>query len=145
MNNPIFSQYQKNVQRQSREQQAVGSFLWGMAIALIASIVLVAILAAYGGWILSHQIQKQSVTVAQLESKLTEDLQKLRVSLKETVNVVENLGAQSQAQKQQIISLQSQLDEVRMQNKKDRMALPVILQKIDRRLYDLERSDLQKR
>ncbi len=141
MSNPIFSQYQQNVQRQSREQRAVGSLLSGLAIVLISSVVLVGGLAAYGGWVLSQQIHKQSVTLSQLESRLTENIRKLQDGLKETVTVVENLGAQTQAQKQQIGWLQNQAEEIRAQSKKDRANL----QKLERKLNDTDKTEALRR
>lgn len=141
MSNPMFSQYQQNVQRQSREQRAVGSLLSGLAIVLISSVVLVGGLAAYGGWVLSQQIHKQSVTLSQLESRLTEDIRKLQDGLKETVTVVENLGAQTQAQKQQIGWLQNQAEEIRAQSKKDRANL----QKLERKLNDTDKTEALRR
>ncbi|MBI4025916.1 MAG: hypothetical protein HY360_13100 [Verrucomicrobia bacterium] len=149
MSNPPFSQFQQNVLRQSREQKAVGSLLSGMAIALISSIVLVAILAAYGGWVLSRQIQQQSVTVQQLDAKLTTDIRKVRNDLKETVEAmnqaVNRLNAQQQAQKQQIVWLQTQLEELRVQTRKDRATDQLRYQRLENRVYDLERNQAQTR
>jgi hypothetical protein len=135
-----FSQFQQNVQRQSREQKAVGSLLSGVAITLIGGILLVAILAGFGGWILWSQIHKQSVTVAQLESRLSADIQETRKNLEETSSKLETVTVQTQAQKQQIVWLQSQIEELRAQRNKDRAISQTALQKLDVRLLEVERK-----
>lgn len=145
MSNPTFSQFQKNIQRQSHEQRAVGSLLSGMAIALMTIIVLVAILAAYGGWVLSRQIQQQSVTITEIDSKFTRDLKVLRKSLEDTVTVVDTLTAQNDAQKQKIEWLQNQLVDIRAQQKKDYAKAMASIQKLENRVYDLERIEAQRR
>jgi hypothetical protein len=66
---PLMSDFRKNVERQSREQKSVGSILSTVAYSLIAGIFLVAVLAGFGGYVLWKQIQDQSVTVSQLDSK----------------------------------------------------------------------------
>lgn len=147
MTTPTFSQFQQNVQRQTREQRAVGSILSGIGAALLGGIVLVALLAGIGGWVLYGQIRDQSVTVQQLDAKLTADVRDLRnetrTSLRETANIVEKLAqqnqAQFQAQKQQIASLQTQMDELRNQTRKDRASNQAAIQNLQRRVFELER------
>jgi hypothetical protein len=134
-----FTQYQQNVQRQSREQKAVGSLLSGVAIVLIGSIVLVAGLAGYGGWMLSKQIKQQSVTMAQLESKLNTDIQSLHENILRVDATVESLNTQLQAQKQQITWLQNQLEDARAQAKKSDATILKQLKSMDGRLLEMER------
>jgi hypothetical protein len=138
--NPSFAQFQQNVQRQSREQRAVGSLLSGVAVALLVSIILVAALAGYGVYILSQQIKQQSATVAQLDSKMSANFELLQTSLKETASAVDTLNSQTQAQKQQIQSVFNQLETIRSQNKADRAALETRLKKLDVRLLEVERQ-----
>jgi uncharacterized protein HemX len=143
MTTPTFSQFQQNVQRQSREQRAVGSLLSGIAAILLGSIVLVALLAAIGGWVLYGQIRDQSVTVQQLNENFSRDIRDLRTSLVESKNIVEKFAEQTriqfQAQKQQISSLQTQVDELRTQSRKDRAANQAAIQNLQRRVFELER------
>lgn len=141
---PTFSQFQQNVARQSREQRAVGSLLSGVAIAIIMAILLVAGLAAYGGYILSQQIKQQSATVAQLDAKTTANFDLLSRGLKDTATAVDGLNTQIQAQKQLIQSLQSQLESVRSQAGKDRASLDSRFKKLDVRLLDVEREVLKR-
>jgi len=140
MSNPSFSQFQQNVQRQSREQKAVGSLLSGVAITLILGILLVAGLAGYGGYILSQQIKQQSSTISQLESRMNANFELLQTSLRETAGAMDTLNSQTQAQKQTIQSLQSQLETIRTQVGRDRAAADARLKKIDVRLLDIERE-----
>lgn len=140
MTNPSFSQYQQNVHRQSREQKAVGSILSGVAITLISLIVLVAFLAGLGGWVLWRQIQNQSVTVAQLDTKFIQENRSLRSDLKQNADT---FNTQIQAQKQLLTGLQSQIEEIRGQNRKDRAAEQSKFQKLENRIYDLERRFAQ--
>ncbi len=140
MANPSFSQYQQNVLRQSREQKAVGSLLSGVAIVLVIMILLVAGLAGYGTWFLWKQIQQQSVSVDQIDSKFTAEVQNLKTSLKETVAVVDELTSLIQTQKQQIASLQSQLEENKKQMARDRSTTQAQLKKLENRMYDAERD-----
>ncbi len=138
--NQGFSQYQQNIQRQSKEQRAVGSLLSGVAITLIILILLVAITASFGGWVLYRQIKDQSVTVAQLDTKLSHSIQALGNDLKDTNTQVERLVTLAQAQKQQIASLQNQIEDARTQARKESATLKVNIQKLERRIYDLERN-----
>jgi Tfp pilus assembly protein PilE len=139
MSTSSFSQYQQNVQRQAREQRIFGSFLNIVAIALVGAILLVAVLAAYGGYILSHQIKQQSATITQMESRFRADIAALNDSLKQTRDTVDTLEGVSQAQKQQITWLNAQLTDVRGQTKKEREILQSRLQRIESRLFEAER------
>jgi hypothetical protein len=140
MSTPTFSTFQQNVQRQAREQKAVGSILSGVVVVIFSLIIICAGLAGYGGYILHKQIGEQSVSIDQLETKMVANVDLLQSSLKETVAAVDALNAQSQAQKQQITWLQSQLESIRSQASKDRAAQDSRIKKMDARLYDLERK-----
>ncbi len=145
MSNPPFSQYQQNVQRQSREQKAVGSILSGVAITLIASIVLVAFLAGYGGWTLSMQIKEQSVTINGLQSKTDGMFRNLNEDLKAIEKTNDELNSANQAQRQRLATLQSQFEQIQVQYRKDRATDQFKLQKLESRLFDLERREAQGR
>ena len=140
MTNTAFSQYQQNIQRQSREQKAVGSMLSGVAVVLIALIALVGVLASVGGYFLYKAIQDQSVTVNQLQGKIDTENLKLHTAIQESDVAVENLTAQVNSQKEQISALQRQLDDFRSQFKKQRLADQARQQKLEIRLYELERQ-----
>jgi len=76
---PTISDFRKNADRQRREQKSVTSLLSGVAYALIGGILLVAILAGFGGYVLYKQIQNQAVTVAQLNDKLDGQIAALKI------------------------------------------------------------------
>ena len=69
----------RNIERQIKEQNTVNNVLNGIAVAVICGIVLVAGLAATGGYVLWKQIQNQSASIALLEENTKDrlaDLQK---------------------------------------------------------------------
>lgn len=140
MSNTPFSQYQQNVQRQRHEQHAVGSILSGVAITLIAAIILVAFLAGYGGWVLSRQIKEQNVTLNDLAKKNERTFALLNEDLKSAEKAIDELTATDQALKQRVSTLQTQLDQLLSQIRKERSADQFRLQKLENRIYDLERN-----
>jgi hypothetical protein len=143
MSNPTFSQFQQNVQRQSREQKAVGSLLSGVAAVLIGSIILVGVLALFGGWALHKQIKQQSTTVGQLDKRISGDIQTLTLNLQEANVQIQTLLTQTQAQKQQIGWLQGQIEDARNQQKKTAGAQQAKLQNLENRLKELERDNIR--
>jgi len=68
MRPPSVDDFRRNAERQSKEQKAVGSILAWVSYSLIGAVLLIAGLAGLGGWTLYRMIQKQSVTVAELDS-----------------------------------------------------------------------------
>jgi len=145
VNNPIFSQAQQNIQRQAREQRAVGQILSGAALVFIGLILLVGGLAGYGGWLLYNQIVDQTVHVVHLDAKFSQDVFDLKRGLQATATTVDNLTNQTRAQKEQIGWLQNQLEDVRNQIKKDRAALETRIKRLENRVYDLERIEAERR
>jgi len=141
---PNFNQFQQNIQRQSREQKALGSILSGVALSLIGFILLVALLAGFGGYVLYRQIQRQSVTVDQLETSLTKEIKNLNLGLRKTVDAVNMLDTRLVAQRQQIESLKNQLTELGNQTRKDRAAAQASLLNLQRRVVELERREAQR-
>lgn len=135
-----FSQYQQNVQRQAKEQKAVGSVLSSAAIILAAFILIVGILAGFGGWVLWRAIQNQSTTVAQLQTKMENEVILLKTTIKEDEVVLETLTNQARVQKEQSAALGNQIDDLRSQFKKSAVADAQKLKKLENRIYDLERQ-----
>jgi hypothetical protein len=76
---PSINDFRRNADRQRREQRSVNSLLSGVAYALIGGILLVGILAGFGGYVLWKQIENQSVTVAQLNAKIDEQVAQLKI------------------------------------------------------------------
>ncbi len=75
---PSMSDFRRNAERQSKEQKATGNILSGIAYALLAVILMVASLSAFGGYVMWRQIQSQATTVAQLSDKLNNEVAVLR-------------------------------------------------------------------
>jgi hypothetical protein len=143
MSNPVFSQYQQNVQRQSREQKAVGSLLSGVAAVLIGSIILVGILALFGGWALHKQIKQQSTTVDQLNKRLSAEIQTANINLQEANVQIQTLLTQTQAQKQQLGWLQGQIEDAKNQQKKTSASQQAKLQNLENRLKEIEKDNIR--
>lgn len=59
----------RNIERQAREQRTINQVLSGITLTIILGIVFVGALASTGGYILWRQIQDQSTTIADLESR----------------------------------------------------------------------------
>lgn len=81
--NPTISDFRRNADRQRREQKSVTTLVSGVAYALIGSIILVAGLAGFGGYVLWKQIQDQAVTVAQVNAKLDGEVALLKADLEQ--------------------------------------------------------------
>jgi hypothetical protein len=73
------------VERQSREQKSVGDILSVLVYTLIGLFVVGASLSGYGAYVLSKQIQQQSVTVGDLDKRVTDENRVLSDQLKTTM------------------------------------------------------------
>lgn len=80
-NPPTVSDFRKNAERQAKEQHAVGNVLAWVGYSLLGAVILFALLASFGGYTLYEMIQRQSVTVAQLDARYTDQLNKQQADL----------------------------------------------------------------
>ena len=96
------------MERQSKEQKSVGNILAYIVYALIALFVLGASLAGYGGYVLSKQIQQQSVTVGDLDQHYAEVTKDLNAKLASTQDTLTQ--AQAQIARQQDLIVHQQED-----------------------------------
>lgn len=72
--------YKRNVQRQVREQRAVGSIL-GVVVTLIALILLAGLgFAGYGAYILSQDLGAQKMSTSQMRAALRGDIDQLQAT-----------------------------------------------------------------
>lgn len=108
---PSMTDFRRNAERQSREQRSFSTILSSAAYALFFSILLVAILAGWGGYILWKQIENQSVTVAQLDAKYAAETASLKEDLERTHDQLDKTAALASKQQEQIIRLSSNLEE----------------------------------
>ncbi len=81
---PSVSDLRRNAERQSREQTSVTRVLAIFGYSLLAAIILLAALASYGGYILYSQLQDQSATIAQLESRVQRENGEIKTLLQGT-------------------------------------------------------------
>ncbi len=76
LNQPSISDFRKNAERQSKEQHAVGNVLTWIGYGLVAAVVLIAAMAALGGYTLKKMIDSQSVSIQQLDDRYSVQLAK---------------------------------------------------------------------
>ena len=122
---PSMSDFRRNAERQSKEQKTTGNILSGIAYALLAVIMIVASLSAFGGYVMWRQIQSQATTVAQLSDKLNNEVAVLRDEAAITKkNADENFRRQQEILNKTIVSLEQQrANFLAEQKKKDREIL----------------------
>jgi uncharacterized protein HemX len=92
--NPAALNVKRSIDRQRKEQQAVTSILGGVGLALLLIIVGCAALSGFGGFVLWKQIQRQSVTVDQMEQRLNKEFESLQARDAELSSGLEAAGAQ---------------------------------------------------
>lgn len=141
--NPSISDFRRNADRQRREQRTTTTILSSAASLLIGSIILVAVLAGFGGYVLWKQIQSQSVTVAQLDSRLSESVTALANDAADTKRALEEQMAVNQQLQDRISKLATQNDRLSSMIVNERAArakelAPVLkrVQKIENRLSE---------
>lgn len=71
----------RSIDRQVREQHALTTLLHGAGLALVSTILVVAGLAALGGYVLYKQLQDQSATIALLEQNTKQRMFEMEMDL----------------------------------------------------------------
>ena len=111
------SDYRGNIDRQSREQKSIGSFLNVIVYGLIGLFVVAALLAGYGAHDVYKQLRQQSTTVSELDARYSAANQELNDKLASTQQGVQQLQGQlSRAQElllrqqEMLTKLQASLD-----------------------------------
>lgn len=95
---PSMSDFRRNAERQSKEQKSTGTILSGIAYGLIAAILLVASLSAFGGFVMWRQIQNNATTVAQVNDKLNAEVAALREEAAEARKATDEVIKRQQEQ-----------------------------------------------
>ncbi len=115
--------YRSNVERQAREQKSVGNILAYVVYALIGLFLIGASLAGYGTYVLSKQIREQSVTVGDLDSRLSgqtkilaDQNQVLEQQLKLTMSTIVTAQAQVVRQQEVIAKQQESISKLTSNN-----------------------------
>ncbi|MFZ5806171.1 MAG: hypothetical protein ACOY3I_03045 [Verrucomicrobiota bacterium] len=139
MNNPAPIHARENIARQKREQRTMNVILGSAASTVFLSILVVAALAALGGYVLWKQIQQQSATISLLEVSLRQEMVMLRDDLeKADQQINKNLfRVQSILDDQQNIVKSAQLSVQTQSDKNQRQDIQ--LQQLDSRLRELEK------
>jgi hypothetical protein len=98
--------YRTNVDRQAREQKSVGGILTILVYSLIFLFVSGACLATYGMYVITKQLNQQSVTMSDFDQRYSSDYKDINSRL---VITMDNLTqAQAQLAKQQDIIVKQQ-------------------------------------
>lgn len=113
----------RSIDRQRKEQRAVSSILSGVGLALLLIIVGCATLSCFGGYVLWKQIQRQSVTVEQMEQRINKELASLQARDAELASGLEAAGAQLAKQ-------QSLLEQAKAQLSRQEKDLGVVRQRL---------------
>ncbi len=132
------SSYTKNIERQSREQKAVGTLLSGVGLSLLVVVTFVALCAGFGGYVLYKQIRNQSVTIENLQASTDNQLADLNETLVKTREELATTDRLLKAQNEQLITTRQQLAAAQTQVKNDRKFFEEISTKLSVRLHALE-------
>jgi uncharacterized protein HemX len=108
--NPTALNVKRSVDRQRKEQRAVSSILSGVGLALLLIIGGCAALSGFGGFVLWKQIQRQSVTVDQMEQRINQEIASLQARNAELTSGLESAGAQLAKQLSLLEQAKSQLN-----------------------------------
>ncbi len=108
--NPSALNVKRSVDRQRKEQRAVSSILSGVGLMLLLIIGGCAALAGFGGYVLWKQIQRQSVTVDQMEQRINREIASLQARNAELTSGLESAGAQLAKQLSLLEQAKSQLN-----------------------------------
>ena len=106
------SDYRTNAERQSREQKSVGNLLSYVVYGLVAMFVIGALLAGYGTYVLSKQIEGQNVTIGGLQSHFEAENKDLTVKLASTIDALSQSQAQISRQQQLIVAQQDTINKL---------------------------------
>jgi uncharacterized protein HemX len=108
--NPTALNVKRSVDRQRKEQRAVTSILSGVGLGLLLISGGCALLAGVGGFVLWKQIQRQSVTVDQMEQRINKEIASLQARNAELSSGLESAGAQLAKQLSLLEQAKSQLN-----------------------------------
>jgi hypothetical protein len=140
--NPTPITARRSIERQEREQRAIGTLLQGAGLALISSILVVAGLAALGGYVLYKQMQDQSASLALLEQNTKQRMFELEMDLtRRDTELAKNLEQSNL----RLTALTSQFEEHRYQTTQTLAELRARNRELERQLslYQKKVNDQQ--
>jgi hypothetical protein len=104
--------YRTNVERQSREQKSVGDLLSIIVYTLIGLFVIGASLSGYGTYVIFKQLRQQSVTVSDLDARLSAQNSALATQLQTTVTTLSEAQAQIGREQELILKQQETINKL---------------------------------
>ena len=104
--------YRTNMERQAREQKSIGGLLAIIVYVLIGFFVLGSSLAGYGIYALSKQVQKQSLTIDELDRHYAAQNRALTEQLKSTMDTLAQAQAQIGRQQELILKQQDAINKL---------------------------------
>jgi hypothetical protein len=104
--------YRSNVERQSREQKSVGGILSILVYTLIALFVLGASLAGYGAYVMTKQLNQQSVTMSDFDKRYSADYKDVNARLAATMDNLTQAQAQIGRQQELIVKQQDTINKL---------------------------------
>jgi hypothetical protein len=104
--------YRTNVERQSREQKSVGDLLSIIVYTLIGLFVVGASLSGYGTYVIFKQLRQQSVTVSDLDARLSAQNSALATQLQTTVTTLSEAQAQIGREQELILKQQETINKL---------------------------------
>ena len=104
--------YRTNVERQSREQKSVGDLLSILVYSLIGLFVVGAILAGYGAYAVSKELQQQSLTVSELDKHYAAENRDLNAKLANNVDTLMQAQAQIAREQELIVKQQDTINKL---------------------------------
>lgn len=108
--------YRSNIDRQAREQKSIGGILSIIVYSLIFVFVVCASLTGYGIFALSKQLEKQSLTINDLDKKYAEQQAALQAQLTATGDTLAKTQAQVGRQQELINQQQEALNKLMAAN-----------------------------
>jgi|GEM_PF-875953 len=132
----------RSIDRQVREQRAISTLLHGAGLALVSTILVVAGLAALGGYVLYKQLQDQSATMALLEQNTKQRMFEMEMDLtRRDTELAKNLEQSNL----RLTALTSQFEEHRFQTTQTLAELRARNRELERQLslYQKKVNDQQ--
>ncbi len=105
---PPSSNYTRNVERQSKEQKSMNTILSGVGLFLLVLVLIFAVSAGFGGYVLWKEIQNQQVTVGRLDAKYAAAISGLDENIVRTNEEIANLQLTLKTQRDEIVTLRTQ-------------------------------------
>jgi len=109
---PSVSDYRSNAERQSREQKSVGDVLSVLVYTLMAVFVLGFSLAGYGAYVITKQLNKQSVTMNDFDKRYASDYTDINSRLTTTQENLTQAQAEIARQQDLIVKQQDALNKL---------------------------------